>query len=32
MTFPLEEWLSFESQGRYTLRVNGLGRPVGVAP
>lgn len=32
MTFPLEEWLSFESRGRYKLRVNSLGRPVGVEP
>lgn len=30
MTFPLEEWLSFESQGQYQLRVNGLGQPVGI--
>lgn len=30
MTFPLEEWLTFESLGRYTLRVNGLGQAVGV--
>ena len=30
MTFPFEEWLTFESQGRYTLKVNGLGQAIGV--
>jgi hypothetical protein len=30
LTFPLEEWLSFESRGSYKLRVNGMGQAIGV--
>lgn len=30
MTFEEEEWRTFESRGRYKLRVNGLGQAVGV--
>ncbi len=30
MTFPYQEWLTFESRGNYTLQVNGLGQMTGV--
>lgn len=32
LTFPLEQWLSFESRGNYKLRVNSFGEPIGVEP
>ncbi len=30
LSFPYEEWLTFESRGSYTLRVNSLGQATGV--